>query len=300
MFCDSCADAGGTKLLLFTFECSKNSNMNFNQQVYDTSLSPEDEQLLRWWHKIYGRAAWGWGLFLVFLLPFTAMALFFFLQAAINLLAVLVFIPFELFFLWKIIDALRKMRMVSTAIGKGVKQVVTGRLQTLKVSNGNCLQYSIDNNVIKIIAPGPFTGLTGSYFLQAARVRLETVSLSAQSNILLGVQYPDIPPGKIDRQVISATSKENGASLINWAIAKYKEKKVITGTISEVMVVRYRAGKYSGIKTRCWYRVDKEMIPGSSINNDDLQPGDKACFAYFVNKKGERQSLIHVQKITAG
>lgn len=276
--------------------------MNVNQQVNNTPLNPDDDKLIRWWINVYGKALWLWGAFLLFLLLFTIMAFYFYLQAHIDLIAVLIFVPFELFFAWKLIDAVQKKRKLRTALGKGIKQVISGRLQQLAVSQGNRLKYHFNGSTIQVTAPGPYSGLTGSHCLRNAAVQLEILVLPAQSNILLAIHYSELPRPIIHTQAITADEKAALLKMgwISRGIKKYKEKKIITGIISEVISVRYKSGKYSAIKKMCWYRVGMEMVPGSSYNIDNLQPGDKASFEYLINEKGERQGFSSPSLVSPG
>ncbi|MNY02327.1 hypothetical protein D3C86_1348970 [compost metagenome] len=115
----------------------------------------------------------------------------------------LVFVPFELFFIWKLVEASRKIAKVKSALRKGLKQVSTGKLLELKTSNGNRLKYNIDNKFIEVNAPGPYNGLMGANYLKDERIRLETVAIATKENLLLAVQYPDIPSAESGTSTIT-------------------------------------------------------------------------------------------------
>ncbi len=187
----------------------KDTVLNFNPLVHNVPLSPADEQLINWWHKMYGKTVWMWVVLLVLLLPVTALAFFFFLQGKVDLIAVLVSVPLELLFIWKLVEALRKIAKIKSALRKGWKQISTGKLLELKTSKGNRLTYNVANSIIKVNAPGPYNGLIGARYLKEANIRLETIAIAADQNLLLNVQYPDIP--QTERDISNITPQEQTA-----------------------------------------------------------------------------------------
>lgn len=321
--------------------------IDFNHLAQNVPLSLADEQLVKWWRKTYGKSMWLWSGFFLFLFPFMVFMFVAFLQGEMDLEGVLLFIPFELFFAWKLIGALRKRAKVNLALHKGLKQIHTGILKELKPSYGNYLKYNIANNIIKVNAPGPYTGLMSSRYLKDVSIRLETVALTAEENLLLAVQYPDIPPTESrivvfnDSEERNQNEKENnrytlkvmsfilpamfvallwasGANhillifcicvviglVVLWAtryinrrIQSFKDKLMITGVVTEVIEIRYHIGDV-GMDTMRWYRLGTEMVAGHLNKSEHLAPGDRACFEYYVNEKGERKDVIRITHLT--
>lgn len=79
-------------------------------------------------------------------------------------------------------------------------------------------------------------------------------------------------------------------------IESYTEKLVIEGTITELVRIKYKIGKYSGYKQMNWYRVGHELTPGTMLENEELQPGDTVRFEYYAGKKGQRRAIIRFSK----
>lgn len=158
------------------------------------ALSPEDEELVRWWRKKYGRQAWLWAGLLV--LPLLLSALLFILvsreEKLLAYIFMLPFMPFASFFVYKLVSVFGKMRQTRTVLRRGLKQVTTGTLQEVSADK-HLLTYTVDNNTIKVVPPGPLEHVTGSLFLPRALIVLEWLPIAAQHNILLSVQYKDVP-----------------------------------------------------------------------------------------------------------
>ncbi len=168
----------------------KNMMINSSGQA----LSPDDEKLVRWWQKKYGRKAWQWAGLLV--LPFLLSALFFILfgreERLWAYIFILPFMPFAAFFVYKLVNVFGKMRPTRTALRRGLKQVTTGTLQEV-TADKHLLTYTIDHNTIKVAAPGPLEHVSGSFFLPGALIVLEWLPVTVQDNILLNVHYKDVP-----------------------------------------------------------------------------------------------------------
>lgn len=171
-------------------------------------LSPEDEKLVRWWRKKYSRQVRLWASLLA--LPLLLLALFFIffnqeekLPAYIFMLS---FMPFASFFVYKLVGVFGKMKQTRTVLRRGLKQVTTGTLLEVRADK-HLLTYTVDNNTIKVVAPGPLEHVSDSLFLPRALIVLEWLPITVQHNILLSVQYKDVPGATSIADPTSAAEK---------------------------------------------------------------------------------------------
>ncbi len=79
------------------------------------------------------------------------------------------------------------------------------------------------------------------------------------------------------------------------SIESYTEKLVIEGTLLRNWCASsIKIGKYSGYKQMNWYRVGEELLPGTLLENEGLQPGDSVRFEYYAGKKtAARHYQVH-------
>lgn len=184
----------------------QHTNINFNQLIQDTRLSPGDEQLVNRWLKTHRKMIWIWACCLLPLLLWIVIG--YCISLKIKWISVTsgIFMPLELFFFWKLVSTLLKKAKIKSALRKGIKKVASGPLQNLEAGR-NFLLYTINNHTIKVLVP-KVIAIDSNGFLKQTHITLEVLPLSTKDNTILAVCYPDIPLPGTFTALVSSTEKE--------------------------------------------------------------------------------------------
>jgi hypothetical protein len=312
-------------------------------QVQRSTLSAEDIDIIRNWSRTYRTGAWFWSIGGLPVIAFSIWISGIFIREEMNIIPLLVvFGLLGLLFIGMFIKCYRKLRLVKKIILENEKNINYGTIQSLQTKGLRTLVYTIDGQRLAVTSSILPQNFVHASCMQGAPVRVHTVNLSASQQLLLQVQYEQVPPARRQVQLITAEEKAGnnnkkdswdalkiaaiilgilcfgssiffrGAGLllilssylfcflligaityfIYRTIESYTEKLVIEGTITEIVRIRYKIGKYSGYKQLNWYRVGHELTPGTMQENEGLQPGDTVRFEYYAGKNGQRRAII--------
>ncbi|SHE41068.1 hypothetical protein [Pedobacter caeni] len=188
----------------------EHTNMKFSHLIRNEPLSPADEQLVNHWLKTHRKTMWMWACCFLPLLLFAAIG-YFFLSDVIWRSALAVASSLAPFFIWKFVSALLRKAKIESALRKGIKKVTTGLLQNLEAGINfplcTFLLYTVNNNTIKVWAPGGYA-IERNGFLNQAQLTLEVLPLSVKNNRILTICYADIPQASTITESVSATDKK--------------------------------------------------------------------------------------------
>lgn len=156
------------------------------------SITAEDEKAINYWLKVYKKEIILCICALVPVLPLTLIPWLGDLRIAALAIIIIILGAIITGCAWKLAKALKYYLKLKTVLNVGFIETITGRLQNLKVTNYNLLQYQIENETITLTAQESAAWslrIVGTQSLQNIPIRLHILSLSATKNILLSALY---------------------------------------------------------------------------------------------------------------